>query len=107
MSASCFGLLRRARDDHYWDFATLGEAALILRDWSGAASWYRQAGQIGRGRFGDLQSSRRNARLILQHLELESAIAEAGSVAISLALVFGHRALASRSDGTRSGLLLG
>src|SRR5262249_5970146 len=59
--------------DHYWLFATLGEAALILRDWSEAANWYRQAGQVGRRSFCDFQSSRRNARLILRHWKVDSS----------------------------------
>ena len=64
---SCLRELRNARSDKYWLFATLGEAALILRDWSQATNWYGKAGEIGRRRFGDLQSSRRNARLLLGH----------------------------------------
>lgn len=73
VTALCSRRLQRERGDHYWPLATLGEAALILRDWSGAANWYRQAGQIGRGRLGDLQSSRRNARLILRHWKADSS----------------------------------
>lgn len=73
VTASCLQSLRRARGDLYWLHATLGEAALILRDWSTAASWYQQAGQVDRRRFGHLQSSRRNARLILQHWKVDSS----------------------------------
>jgi len=73
VNVACLRRLRRARADHYWLFATLGEAALILRDWSQAANWYRQAGQVGRRRFGDLQSSRRNARLVLRHWKVDSS----------------------------------
>ena len=65
--------LRRAHGDQYWLLATLGEAALVLRDWEGAANWYRQAGQVGRHRFGDLQSSRRNARLLLRHWKADAS----------------------------------
>jgi class 3 adenylate cyclase len=53
--------------DSYWEFAALGEAALILHDLSQATEWYSRAANEGRNRFGDLQSSRRNARLVLQH----------------------------------------
>jgi class 3 adenylate cyclase len=53
--------------DSYWKLAALGEAALILRDQSQAQEWYARAGDQGKDRYGDLQSSRRNARLILQH----------------------------------------
>lgn len=53
--------------DSYWKLAALGEAALILREQSQAEEWYARAADQGKGRYGDLQSSRRNARLILQH----------------------------------------
>ena len=53
--------------DSYWELAALGEAALICRDWSQAEEWYARAAENGKNRFGDLHSSRRNARLILQH----------------------------------------
>jgi Adenylate cyclase, family 3 (some proteins contain HAMP domain) len=73
VNVACRRRLRRAHTDHYWLLATLGEAALILRNWSQAANWYRQAGQVGRRRFGDLQSSRRNARLVLRHWKVDSS----------------------------------
>lgn len=53
--------------DSYWKLAALGEAALILRDQLQAQEWYARAADQGKDRYGDLQSSRRNARLILQH----------------------------------------
>ncbi len=53
----------------YWLLATLGEAALILREWSEAEDWYGQAVQVVQGRFGDLSSSCRNATLLGQYLE--------------------------------------
>ena len=52
----------------YWPLATLGEAALILGRWSEAEDRYAQAAEIGRGQFAELSSTRRNARLILDHL---------------------------------------
>lgn len=54
--------------NRYWPLATLGEAALILRRWSEAEDRYAQAADIGRGQFVELSSTRRNARLILDHL---------------------------------------
>lgn len=51
----------------YWLLAALGEAALILREWSQAGEWYERAARVAGNRFGDTQSSRRNARLILEH----------------------------------------
>jgi class 3 adenylate cyclase len=55
-------------EDAYWTLATLGEAALILEDDDEAADWYRRAAQAGSDRYGDLGSTRRNARLLLRHL---------------------------------------
>jgi len=63
----CLKEVEASRGDSYWQLAALGEAALILRDLSQAGKWYGRAAKKGRNRFGDLQSSRRNARLILQH----------------------------------------
>jgi len=59
--------------DPYWLLATLGEAALILNEWSEAEDWYRQAADVGSGRLGDLSSTRRNARLIVEYLDADSA----------------------------------
>lgn len=53
--------------DAYWRLAALGEAALICRDLPDAEKWYARAAKQGRDRFGDLDSSRRNARLILRY----------------------------------------
>ena len=53
--------------DQYWRLAALGETSLILRDQPQAGKWYARAAETGKNRFGDLHSSRRNARLILQH----------------------------------------
>jgi class 3 adenylate cyclase len=52
----------------YWLLATLGEAALVLGDRDQAAHWYSRAAIEGRRRLGDLASTRRNARLLLDHL---------------------------------------
>jgi class 3 adenylate cyclase/tetratricopeptide (TPR) repeat protein len=53
--------------DQYWLRAALGEAALILREWAEAEKWYERAAEQSRRRFGDLASTRRNARLIFHH----------------------------------------
>jgi len=55
----------------YWPLATLGEAALILREWNEAEDWYSKAAEAGKGRFGDLSSTRRNARLLIQFLGVD------------------------------------
>ena len=59
----CLEALREKRGNHYWFLATLGEAALILRDLPDAAEWYARAAKKAENRYGNLQSSRRNARL--------------------------------------------
>lgn len=63
----CLKKISDPSGDHYWELAALGEASLILRDQSQAGEWYARAAEAGKNRFGDLQSSRRNARLVLQH----------------------------------------
>jgi class 3 adenylate cyclase len=68
---SCHLLLsdaRAAETDLYWILATLGEAALILNDWAQAEMWYGRAAAEGRGRLGEIGSTRRNARLLLEHV---------------------------------------
>lgn len=54
--------------ERYWPLATLGEAALVAEDWTEAARWYAEAATIGRRRLGELTSTRRNARLIIDYL---------------------------------------
>lgn len=52
----------------YWREATLGEAALILGDAAGAQRHYGQAAQLAQQRYGDVGSTRKQARLLAQHL---------------------------------------
>jgi len=63
----CSKQVKDPRGDQYWELAALGEAALICREWTEAKDWYARAGQERKHRFGDLQSSRRNASLILDY----------------------------------------
>ena len=51
--------------DLYYLHATLGEVELVLGDHHEAARHYRQAVRDARGRFGDVKSTRDNARLLL------------------------------------------
>jgi class 3 adenylate cyclase len=71
--AQCLESLKREAGNQYWLLAALGEAALILQDWSQAAEWYERATKQAGRRFGDIHSTRRNARLILQHWNEDSA----------------------------------
>src|SRR5260370_13428769 len=67
MRDQCLEKIADPSGDQYWELAALGEASLILRDQSQAGEWYARAAEVGKNRFGDLHSSRCNARLILQH----------------------------------------
>ncbi len=69
----CLEEIADASGDRYWELAALGEASLILREQSQAGEWYARAAETGKNRFGDLHSSRRNARLILQHWNEDQA----------------------------------
>ncbi len=70
MREQCLGKLEQETDggERYWLLATLGEAALILGDWDEAEARYHDAAEIGRSNFGSLHSSRRNARLVMDHV---------------------------------------
>lgn len=57
--------------NNYWLTATLAEAALIHGDIEEAGQWYNRAATLGRGKYGNLNSTRRNAWLILDHLQLD------------------------------------
>jgi class 3 adenylate cyclase len=63
----CLKEIRGERGDSYWLLAALGEAALICQDRTQAGEWYARAAGKGSTRYGDINSSRRNARLILKH----------------------------------------
>jgi class 3 adenylate cyclase/tetratricopeptide (TPR) repeat protein len=58
-------------DQAYWLRATIGEAWLILRDFTQAQEWYRSAVESAPKRYGDIQSTRRNARMIMQYLQVD------------------------------------
>jgi class 3 adenylate cyclase/tetratricopeptide (TPR) repeat protein len=54
----------------YWLRATLGEAALIRGELEDAIKWYSQAAQGAGRKYGDLASTRRNARLLFTVMDL-------------------------------------
>jgi class 3 adenylate cyclase len=64
--------LKKTSRDTYWVLATLGEVALVLGEWAEAEEWYSQAAELARKRYGDLHTSRRNARLLMNHLNAHS-----------------------------------
>jgi class 3 adenylate cyclase len=60
-------VLQRTNEDPYWLLATLGEAELATGNFSAAEEYYRRAFKAGHRRFGDLNSTRRQARWLLQY----------------------------------------
>jgi class 3 adenylate cyclase len=76
--------------DSYWELAALGEAALICRDLSQAGEWYARAAEQGRNRYGHLNSSRRNARLILKHWNEDESWIDKYLCVPSVILFAGH-----------------
>jgi len=90
--AQCLALQARPSpaDDRYWILATLGEAALLVGETSEAEEWYAKAGEAGRGRLGDVASTRRNARLILSHLGADPAPIDARLAVPPVVVFAGH-----------------
>ncbi|MEY2540070.1 MAG: hypothetical protein QOG67_3810 [Verrucomicrobiota bacterium] len=82
--------------DQYWELAALGEAALICRRWSEAEEWYSRAANERQTRFGDLHSSRRNARLILHYWQKEAPAIERALHVPAVVVFVGH--MIDRSD---------
>jgi class 3 adenylate cyclase len=79
-----------ADGNRYWILATLGEAALNLRNLAEAESFYRQAATCGEGRYGDLNSTRRQARLLLTYLKEDERLAERWLPIPGVAVFSGH-----------------
>ena len=74
VTEQCLQELSRGTGDPgelYWLQATLGEAALIRGELSDAIKWYTQAGRGAGRRYGDLASTRRNARLLFKVMDLD------------------------------------
>jgi len=65
----CLKKLKKVED--YWAASSLGTAALILGEWEEAERRYTRAAKLGQANFGDLATSRRRARLLLEHLGRE------------------------------------
>jgi len=87
----CLALHKKdASADAYWIAATLGEAALLLESWSEAEDWYGKAAAHGRGKLGDIVSTRRNARLILSHLNVDTARVDACFTVPPVVVFAGH-----------------
>jgi len=71
VEALCRQALQQANgipEDAYWPQATLAEAALIVGDVEAAKRRYAATAALAGDRFGDLSTTRHQARLILHHL---------------------------------------
>lgn len=101
LKRECTQRLKLASKERYWLEATIGEASLILRDWSEAIKWYRQAAEHGSGRVGDLQSTRRNARLIVRYWHSDQPELEAVLQLPSVVIFSGHMIDRPKHGGTR------
>jgi tetratricopeptide (TPR) repeat protein len=63
----CQEVLQAGTADAYWPQATLAEAALIIGDEELARKRYSAAASLAGTRYGDLSSTRHQARLLLEH----------------------------------------
>ncbi|HEY0548913.1 MAG TPA: adenylate/guanylate cyclase domain-containing protein [Verrucomicrobiae bacterium] len=86
----CLDELKSEPADSYWLFATLGEVCLIMQEWAQAEEWYVKASASARGRFGDVHSSRRNARLILGYWDEDPARIDRWLKIPNVAVFTGH-----------------
>jgi len=87
----------------YWPLATLGEAALVLGDVEGAAGYYRKAATAGAGRWGDLSTTRRQARLLLDCLGADPRLIEECFILPIVIVCGGHGAGLARWKEVKEG----
>lgn len=78
------------KPDKYWILATLGEASLVLGNWSEAEEWYSRAVEHAGNNYSDLITTRRNARLLLSTREAEIDRIERCFHIPSVAVFVGH-----------------
>jgi class 3 adenylate cyclase len=69
-------LLDQKEGQEYWLFATLGEANLILGELDDSLYYYGQAVKIGHKNIGDINSTRKNARLLFDGLLISNKVRE-------------------------------
>ena len=60
--------LQRDHEKSYWNQATLAESELLLGNVTEAKTAYAKAATLTRGRYGDLSTTRRQARLLMNNL---------------------------------------
>jgi class 3 adenylate cyclase/tetratricopeptide (TPR) repeat protein len=90
----CHRLLGRPEDERgpsaYWPLATLGEAALIRGDLQEAEARYGQAAREGRGRWGDVNTTRSQARCLAEALGLDWAEVDRWFQIPTVVVLVGH-----------------
>lgn len=72
----CLVLLEAEREslsDRYWTLATLGEAALIQGRTEEARTWYSEASAIAGQRYGNIASTRHQAKRLVAQLQFDWA----------------------------------
>jgi class 3 adenylate cyclase/tetratricopeptide (TPR) repeat protein len=85
-------------NQEYWVLATLGEASLILGNWSEAEEWYSVASKHAGTKYADLITTRRNARLLLAAQNAEPLRFERCFHIPSVVVFVGH--MIDRADRT-------
>jgi hypothetical protein len=90
--AQCLAELEKLQDggDRYWALATLGEAALVINDLAEAEARYTEAAAAAGARYGDVRSTRGQARLLLRHLGHDGALADRWLPIPNVAVFVGH-----------------
>jgi len=76
--------------ESYWLLATLGEAELLLGHLTESERFYRKAGDLGKGNFRDLASTRRQTRMILEHHGQEPSLMDHCFSIPSVVVFSGH-----------------
>lgn len=84
--------------DTYWVLATLGEAALLCGEWAEAEDYYQRAVAVCGGEWGNVSTTRRQARLIMGHLAGDHAPIESCLRVPSVVVFAGH--MMDRPDRT-------
>jgi len=78
--------------DRYYLTATLAEALLILEERAEAERMYVETATLGQGQWKNIQSTRRNARLLYQALDMDGAWVENALQVPAVAVFVGHAA---------------
>jgi len=82
--------LSKASADRYWILATLGEAAMNLRNWGQAEDWYRQAYEASGKAWGNLRSTRFHLEKLIEHFGRDIADAQRWLPLPKIAIFTGH-----------------